>query len=109
MDSDERVDMLLNRRKKEIKADYIYYKKLVKQKQENAKPTVKVKVKVNKPKVNKRKSVWEGWKTYSRTTSNIRGKNHSFVTYHRELYGKTTYVAVHYINGIEKSRSTTTY
>jgi len=108
MSSDETIDVLLDRKVNEDQYyAYIYYKRLLKEKKQG---DVRVaKANVNRARAKKRESEWKGWKTYSRTTSNIGGKNHSFVTYHRELYGKTTFVAVHYINSIEKSRSTTTY
>jgi hypothetical protein len=108
MSDDQTIDVLLSRRtnQKQYYA-YIFYKRLLKQKEEGVARVAKANV--NRARAKKRESEWKGWKTYSRTTSNVGGMNHSFVTYYRELYGKTTYVAVHYINGIEKSRSTTTY
>ncbi len=108
MSDDQTTDVLLSRRtnQKQYYA-YVFYKRLLKQKKEGV--AREIKANANRYKAKKIESEWKGWKTYSRTTSNMGGKNHSFVTYYREQYGKTTYVAVHYINSIEKSRSTTTY
>ena len=105
MSSDDRIDMLLNRKTKEMKSDYLYYKKLVKAKQEEADRIAKVKA--YNTSSQQRADEWRGWKIDSKTTSNVGGKRHLLITYTRELYGKTTYVLVHYINGLVKSRTKT--
>ena len=53
----------------------------------------------------KPKFEFEGWKLESRTISNVGNKSHIYKTYSKRSAGKTIYVAVHYINGVEFSRT----